>query len=103
MVGGRVAQSVEEPPAAARMAPAFGIDALGIGAHVQKLGPRSIVQLRGLAGPREVRLTAVGEFDFRAFTTVGADNEQHRIFRSVSHGRRRCLVYQVSVAETLDG
>src|SRR5258708_20589745 len=60
------------------MPPTFGVDAFGIGAHVQKFGPRLIVQLRGLAGPRQVCLTAVGEFDFRAFTAVGAGNEQHR-------------------------
>src|SRR5260221_5040813 len=60
------------------MPPAFGVDALGVGAHVQKFGPRLIVQLRGLVRPRQVCLTAVGEFDFRSFTAVGADNEQHR-------------------------
>src|SRR5882724_8544059 len=77
MVCGRVAQRIEEPPAAARVAPTFGIYALGIGAHVQEFRPRLIVQLGGLDRPRQVCLPAVGEFDFRAFTAVGADNEQH--------------------------
>src|ERR1700684_2885805 len=64
MIARRIAQRVEKPPAAARMAPAFGIHALGIGAHVQEFRPRLIVELPGLARPREVRLTAIAEFDF---------------------------------------
>src|SRR5271166_3222544 len=103
MIGGRVAQRVEKTPAAARMAPALGVDALGVVAHVQELRPRLIIQLRGLSGPRQVGLAAIREFDFRALTAVGAVNEQHRRSRSMRYGGRRGLVNQESVAEALDG
>src|SRR5258708_8101105 len=85
------------------MPQAFGVVPLGVGAHVKNFAPRLIVQLRGLVRPRQVCLTAVGEFDFRSFTAVGADNEQHRGSRSVRHGGGRGLVDQASVPETLDG
>src|SRR5450631_2719896 len=103
MVGRGVAQGVEKPSAAARMAPAFGIRALGIGAHVQELRPRLIVELRGMVRAREVCLTAVAELDFRALTAVGAGDEQHRECRSMSHGGCRGFIDQVTVAEALDG
>src|SRR6202021_1218058 len=77
VVARRVAQRIEKTPASARVTPAFGIHAFGVAAHIQKFCPRLIVELRGLLGPSEVRLTPIGEFDFRAFTAVGTDNEQH--------------------------
>src|SRR5260370_38590273 len=85
------------------METALAIVTFGVVWDLQEFSPRLIVQLRGLVRPPPVCLTAVLEFDFRAFTAVGADNEQHRKSRSVSHGGRRFLVYQISVAETLDG
>src|SRR6202011_4653984 len=103
MIRGRVAQRIEELPAAARMAPTLGIHALGIGAHVQKFRPRLIVELRGLMRTCQVRLTAMVEFDFWAFTAVGADNEQHWKSGSVGDGGGRGLVDQVSVTEAIDG
>src|SRR5277367_1392020 len=77
MVGGRIAQRIEEPPATTRMPPALGIHTLGIGAHVEKFRPRLIVELRGLERPRQVRLTAVGKFDFGTFSAVRTIDEQH--------------------------
>jgi hypothetical protein len=78
VITGRVAQRVEKPSAAARVAPALGVHTLGIDAHVQEFRPRLIVELRGLLRPRHMRLAAVGEFDFWALAAVGTDNEQHR-------------------------
>src|SRR5450631_3275796 len=44
VIGGGVAQRVEESAAAARVAPALGINTLGVAAHIEKVGPRLIVE-----------------------------------------------------------
>jgi hypothetical protein len=79
MIRGGVAQRVEKAAAAASMAPAFGIHALHVGAHVQKIGPRLIVEFRGIGGPHQMRLTAVGEFEFGPLAAVGTVDEQHAL------------------------
>jgi hypothetical protein len=78
MVRGRVTHRIEKASATACVAPPFGVDALGISAHVKKIGPCLIVEFRGLCGSREMCLAAVREFDFRPFPAEGADDEQHR-------------------------
>ena len=101
MIGGGVAQRIEESAAAARVAPALGMHALDVVAHVQKIGPGLIVEVRGPGRPRDVRLAAVGEFDLGPLAAIGAGDEQHGE-AAVRHGGGRGLVDEVAVAETLD-
>ena len=77
MIGGGVAQRIEEPAAAARMPPAFGVHALGVAAHVQEIASTSRSSIRRGRRAHQVRLAAVGEFDFGPLAAVGTEDEQH--------------------------
>jgi hypothetical protein len=57
------------------MTPALRIRSFQIGAHVQKLRPRGIVDAGGRR-PHQVRLTAMRELDFRPRAAVRAGYEQ---------------------------
>jgi hypothetical protein len=76
MIGRGVAQRVEEATAASRVTPALGVNALGVGAHVQEFRPLLIVKFGGLHGPHQMSLATMGKFDFRSFTAVRAAYEQ---------------------------
>jgi len=56
-----IAQRVKEAIAASGMAPALGVYALSIHAHVQKGCPFVIVKISRLQRPSDVRLAAIGE------------------------------------------
>jgi len=71
VIRGGVAQGVEEAAAAAGVAPAFGVQAFEVGAHVEKVGPCLVVELGRPFGARQMSFAAVGELEFGAFTAVG--------------------------------
>src|SRR5882757_7136994 len=87
MIRGGIAQRVEKAAAAASVPPTFGVNALDVGAHVEKISPCLIVELGGFDGSCQMRLAAVGEFEFGALAAVGTDDEQHAA--ALSEPRRR--------------
>jgi hypothetical protein len=62
------------------MTPALGVNASGIGADIEKLGPRPIIERGWIGGPRDVRLVTVGKFQFRSRAAMGAANNKHEFF-----------------------
>src|ERR1700691_624294 len=68
MIGGGIAQRVEEAPAAMRVSPALRMHSLGVVAHVEKVRPGLIVEILGPGGPRNMGLAAIGKFELRALS-----------------------------------
>ena len=101
MIGGGVAQRVEEPPAAVGVTPALGVHARDVVAQVQEVGPLLRLDGGGCARPGDVRLAAVGELELGALAAVRTVDEQHgALVRDRGGGG---LVDQVAVAEALEG
>ena len=72
-----VAQRVEEASAAARVAPALGVHAPGVVAHVEVVGPVLRVDLARPGGAGDVRLAAVDELRLRALAAVRTADQEH--------------------------
>ena len=70
MIGGGVAQGVEEPAAAVGVAPALGVHAARVVAPVQVVGPLLRLDGGGCARPGDVRLAAVHELGLGTLAAV---------------------------------
>ncbi len=59
------------------MPPTLGVQAPGIIAHVEEVGPLLVAELRRVGGARDMRLPAIAELKFRALAAVGAGDEEN--------------------------
>ena len=84
-VADRVAGDVEPAAAAVHVTPALEMDALGIAAHEQVVGPLRVGQRSRLLRARDVRLAAAAEFGLVALAAPGTG------IRSMAASRRRIL------------
>src|SRR6185369_16013067 len=66
LVGYGIAQGIEEPAAAVRVAPAFRMQAFRVRAHVEVFRPFLIGERARIAGSANVCLAGVAKLDFRA-------------------------------------
>jgi hypothetical protein len=57
------------------MLPALTVNSFGVGAEEQELGPFTIVELRRVLWPRDMGLTAIGEFDLGPRAAIWAANQ----------------------------
>src|SRR5688500_8713439 len=73
-----VAHGVEPALAAVDVQPALGMPALGIGTEEQELGPLCVIELRRIAGPRDMRFAAAAELDLRARAAMRTPDQQHQ-------------------------
>ena len=77
MIGGRVAQRVEEAAAAVRVTPALGVHTAGVVTAVEKVRPLLHGDFRRLLRPGDVRLPAVHELRLGTLTAIGTLDQQH--------------------------
>src|SRR3954464_15951688 len=84
MVGGGVTQGVEELSAAMRVAPALGVHAFHVVAHVQKLCPFLSRGGGGFGGAGDMGLSAVRELELWSLAAIRACNEQHVIYSQLA-------------------
>jgi hypothetical protein len=76
-IADRVASNIEPAPAAVDMAPALEMDAFGIAAHEQVVGPPVVGQLRRLLRSHDVRLAAAMKLGLVTLATPGAGDQEH--------------------------
>jgi hypothetical protein len=53
-----------------RVAPALGVDALGVGTHVEEVGPLRVAEGGGVPGPGDVRLAAIAELQLGSLAAI---------------------------------
>src|ERR1700712_5939012 len=84
------------------VAPALGMHALLIVAHIEESSPILLAQCGGVLGPRDMRVSAIAEFQFRALAAIGAGNEKHRSRLLMRHRRRGGFVDEAAGAEAFE-
>src|SRR2546428_13879656 len=84
-----VAQRIEPAPAAARVAPLFVMQALGVLAHEDIVAPLRVGHGVGGGGPDNAAFATAGEFDLGAGAAPGTNDLQHGCFLSVRRRLRR--------------
>src|SRR5690606_36971045 len=88
-----LAHRVEEPCAAMDMAPALEMDAARVAADEEVVAPFLVGEGGRIGGPRDMRLAAIGEFEFgQVLLAVGAMDQEHGRGSSVlgSRGSHQC-------------
>src|SRR5258708_4280115 len=76
LVTGRVAREVEPASAAGHMDPSLVMNALGINAEIEIVGPDLVARLAKIR-PRDVRFAPANEFVFVAWTAPGTEDQKH--------------------------